>query len=331
MNVYNIVWADDEIDSLLDRETLEDLKERGFDIVGKAHDGKELERILSSLNNVDAVIVDANFSESSNEPMSERDTSGLTYARSLFRLKFDSNIPFFLFTNRSDEMLREKYNENVELLDDFPRFKRWFSKSGQEEFDMMLNEIKSVVDEMKTTSFIVRNKYLYELNAASVFEGTPDFIFEFFVHEHENTLESMVEPFVRVRKSLEKMFDMCQKFNLMPPITNDMNGCADYFYYSNYSPIIDNKRVTLYEMIDKKIMPKPLARSLVYIVDIVQDGAHSKANLKLKVDKYFEETKDTLLLRSVVYILIDIIKWYTLTVLNHRDKEVNAVTLWQKI
>ena len=41
-NVYNIVWADDEIDAILD-EVIVDLKENGFNIVGTAHDGKELE------------------------------------------------------------------------------------------------------------------------------------------------------------------------------------------------------------------------------------------------------------------------------------------------
>ena len=47
-NVYNIVWADDEIDAILD-EVIVDLKENGFNIVGTAHDGKELEERLSTL------------------------------------------------------------------------------------------------------------------------------------------------------------------------------------------------------------------------------------------------------------------------------------------
>lgn len=332
MNVYNIIWADDEIDNLLDKDTRDDLKERGFEIVATAHDGEELETCMSSLLNVDAVIIDANFNESSCDIMSERDTSGLDYARSLYIHKYEQKIPFFLYTNRSDEMLRDKYKDNYKFLEDFPRHKRWFSKSGRGEFKMMLNEIKEAVEELKSPSFIVRNKFKDELNAASVFEGTRDFIFEFLVNEHENKLDAMVEPFVRVRRSLEKMFDMCQKLCLMPPIKDDMNGCANYFQYSKYSPKDKNgKRITLYEMLDRSLMPMPLANSLSYIVGVVQDGAHSKDNLKLKIDKYFEQTKDTLLLRSVVYILMDIIKWFTITAINHRDLEVNGCILWEKI
>ena len=84
-------------------------------------------------------------------------------------------------------------------------------------------------------------------------------------------------------------------------------------------------------MLGGDIMPKPLATSLKYIVDITQDASHSKNEMKLKVDEYFEETKDVLMLRSVVYILIDVIKWFAITALSHQDIEVNEQTLWQKL
>ena len=331
-NVYNIVWADDEIDNLIDQQVIKDLNDIDINIVGLAHNGRELDTILSNSSIVDAVIVDANFNESSNDIKDQRDTSGLVYARYLYRMKYECKIPFFLFTNRSDELLRKIHEYNPDLLADFPRHKRWFSKSGQGEYEEMLQQIKEDVDEINSTGFVIRNKFIEELNAASVFDGTKDFIYDFLVHEHENRLEEMVEPFFRVRRALEKMFDKCAKLNLIPPIDNDMNGCASYFKHTTYCPKDANgQRVKQYEMIDKKLMPKPLASSLFYIVDIVQDDAHSKEQLKLKVDKYYFETNDTLLLRSVVYILIDCIKWFTLTALNHPDEEDNAEKLWKKV
>lgn len=50
--------------------------------------------------------------------------------------------------------------------------------------------------------------------------------------------------------------------------------------------------------------------------------------MKLKVDEYFKKTKDVLLLRSVVYILIDVLKWFALTLLAHQDIEAN-MRLWK--
>ena len=61
MNVYNIIWADDEIDDILDDFTIQDLEAKGFNIVGIAHDGEELEALLDRPELIDAIIVDANF------------------------------------------------------------------------------------------------------------------------------------------------------------------------------------------------------------------------------------------------------------------------------
>lgn len=72
-----------------------------------------------------------------------------------------------------------------------------------------------------------------------------------------------------------------------------------------------------------------MAKSLNYVVDIVQDSAHSKSGLKLKVEEYWNETHDSLLLMSCVYIYMDILKWFASTMLTHQDKEINAL-LWQE-
>ena len=141
MNVYNIVWADDEIDILLDEDTQEELKEKGFNIIGIAHDGKELEECLHKADIIDAVIVDANFNESDTKIESERDTSGLDYARSLYTHSLNKKIPFFLYTNRNDEQLKETYQYKKSFFEDFPRHKRWFKKSSREEYHNMLDEI----------------------------------------------------------------------------------------------------------------------------------------------------------------------------------------------
>lgn len=328
MSVYNIVWADDEIDDILDDMTIEELKEKGFHVVGQTHNGQELERWLDRPELVDAVIVDANFNESDSDIESERDTSGLDYARSLYRMKLKRKIPFFLLTNRSDELLKEIYQHNPAFLEDFPRHKRWFKKSDMDEYNDMFDEIKKVVDEANSTDFVVRNKFQYELNAASLIDDAQDFIYEFLVRDFNDTLVDIKEPFVSVRRSIEKIFGQCEIVKLIPPISDNTNGTAAYFLYNNYSLKEDKGYKTYFEMVGENIMPKPLAQSLKYIVDITQDGSHSKKNMKLKVDEYFKKTKDVLLLRSVVYILIDVLKWFALTLLAHQDIEAN-MRLWK--
>ena len=334
-NVYNILWADDDVDALIDRYE-ERFNDNDLKIIAWAHDGKELEeKLLKSIHNIDAVIVDANFNYTKISPESkleERNVTGLEYAHSLYAHKFNRSIPFFLFTQRVDEMLHEKLDEKPEFNDDFIRHKNWFRKNDDDELSEMFDAIKNEVDKRNSPGFIVRNKYEYELNAANIINGAYDLVFEFFVKDLEGSLEEMVEPFVRGRRILEKIFGLCEEWKLIPPISDDMNGTSNYFLHNNYSPKQqDGRRNELYKMTDTCIMPKPLAQSLSYIVSITQDGSHSKGKLKLKVDSYFEKTKDTLLLRSVYYILIDIIKWFVLTMMKYKDKEINEATLWEKL
>ena len=77
-------------------------------------------------------------------------------------------------------------------------------------------------------------------------------------------------------------------------------------------------------------MKRPLARALYYLIDITQDGAHNKKNMKLKVDKYCQETKYTYLLRSILFITCDILRWFAKTLIDNHDKEINALR-WDKI
>ena len=72
-NVYNLIWADDDIDNLLDEITSKNLKSKGFNVIG-AHNGLELEDVLKKhANNIDAVIeCDTQYSQEEYEKEKER-------------------------------------------------------------------------------------------------------------------------------------------------------------------------------------------------------------------------------------------------------------------
>lgn len=326
-NVYNVIWADDQIDTLLDEIALMNLDKEQINVICRAHNAQELEEALTvNRNKVDAVIVDANFNETANDVGSDRDTSGLDYARFLYKNTLEKKIPFFLFTGRTDDMLWEKYKDNPSVLqEDFPRHQRWFNKSG--EFRQMLEKIREVVNEYQSPEFVVRNRYRYELNSATLIDGAYDFLFEYLLHEYNGTLEEIHEPFISVRRTIEKMFTLCENMSIIPPISSDTNGTAAYFFHHSYRPA-DKE---LYRMSEpyENIMKKPLASALRFIVNIVQDGAHSKKGLTLDVDKYYLDTKDTFLLKSVVCILMDLVQWFALTALAIHEKKMNPDVFWE--
>ena len=139
-------------------------------------------------------------------------------------------------------------------------------------------------------------------------------------------------PFATARKIVEQIFGQCEKEKLIPPISDDINGTGNYFLRKLYSPYDEKlkKRIDLYNMKDE-IIPKQLSQSLLYFLEMTQDGAHRKSKLSLKVDEYFINTKDVLLLRSVLFILIDLIKWFIETWRAHQDSDVNEIVLWEKV
>lgn len=332
-NVYNVIWADDDIDALIVRYEKR-FADNDLHIIGRAHNGEELEQCLAEkMHMTDAVIVDANFNESETDIDDERDTSGLSFTRSHL-LKQYSSIPFILFTQRSDEMIAEKYRNTPKFKSEFPRHNRWFKKNDEDELIEMFEAIKKEADIRKTTSFIIRNRYQKELSYADVLgEDSYNYIFEVLCRDWDNTLGDMREPFATARKIVEQIFGQCETVKLIPPISGNTNGTGDYFLYKAYSPWdeLTHKRIPQFKMKGDDLMPKPLAQSLVYFLNMTQDGAHRKKDLSLKVDEYFNKTKDVLLLRSVLFILIDIIKWFIETWKCHLDPDVNEIELWEKV
>ena len=79
-----------------------------------------------------------------------------------------------------------------------------------------------------------RNRYQEELNACRfVDDETYDFVLKFLSCDYEGTFSEIKEPFVSARKIVERVFDKCQKWNLIPPIASDINGTATISCWEN--------------------------------------------------------------------------------------------------
>ena len=248
-----------------------------------------------------------------------------------------SHIPFFLYSARNEEILRDALKNTPDILDKFPRYKRWFYKPT--EWKDLLQQIKVTVDEMDSPEYRLRNKFRLELNSSTLIDGAEKYLMRILMSDFNNDYNSLVEPFMPIRRGIEQIFDSLSDWNIIPPINNDFNGTADYLIFGTYRAKDENGRYcmdTSHHYIYKyksdcinALIPKTVAKALNYLVDVVQDNAHSKEGLKLKVDEYWNKTHDYLLLLSCVYIYMDILKWFAYTMLTHEDKEINA-TLWQE-
>lgn len=312
--VYNLIWADDQIDELLELYE-ERLSENGFNLLATATTGEELRSLLETHNGkVDAVIVDANFGETEGEIL-EDDIYGFDNARLLFSVIYKRTIPFFLFTGRSDELLNEKLARNRTFMEDFPRNERWFHKDW-EEFPQMLEKIKDAVTEKQTPSFIVRNKYRKELEAARQF--SPDnetLLLDSLINEYTGNTETLEKSFNSLRLVFEGIKKDLEKEGYLPPQI-PLNALPRFFRNRTYQGI---------ELVDP-IMHDTLIQSMEYFIKICQDASHNTNELKLKALNYVTLRGNCNLYRSVLFIVLDLLLWGK----ELKESGPDPHTIWRK-
>ena len=109
MNVYNIIWADDECDTLCnDSMVIKFFDKYGIEILDSCHTSEELRRSLTIFSDsVDAVVVDGNFSRNYVDYLESDDISGLIHTMSLIELfNVKRDIPFFLYTGKRNMLMQ---------------------------------------------------------------------------------------------------------------------------------------------------------------------------------------------------------------------------------
>ena len=99
--LYQIIWADDEIDTLLDDTSKALLSKQHVEVI-KCNNAAMLEEKLKNVNHrIDAVIVDANFTARDFTPSDETIVSGLRKAM-LLREGY-KHIPFYLYQEKRNK------------------------------------------------------------------------------------------------------------------------------------------------------------------------------------------------------------------------------------
>lgn len=317
-SVCNVIWVDDVIEDICPEFGLgglkRALKKHNIEVIGKAHSFIEFKELMAICRDrVDAVITDANFNDASRTVVKKDDFKGLIKMIGVIESCNDKkDIPFYLYSGKE-----EYFNFLNGELDYFDINGRRFRKG---EFEKMFMKIREDVERINSPSYRIRRKYAAELSAAALIEGNEKCLMNALLYDYSEEWENTEDYFTPIRKITESIFDECRRCCIIPPIT-ELNAISKFLTNGQYES---------YRVIGGgEIMPKPLARSLWYFLDITQDGSHKKGDLKLGVDKYVRETKNINLFRAVLYIAMDLCLWYKKVV-----EEVNTlefVPKWELI
>lgn len=316
--IYRIIWADDEIDALLDENGRALISKQHVEVI-KCNNAAMLKEKLENANyRIDAVIVDANFTARDFTPSDETDFSGLNKA---MRVREGyKRIPFYLYTQRvnlsdlvdEDELSYFKDNDAI------------FYKSNG--LTPLLDRIKSDVDKFNSAEFQIDNQFKKELNFFQVFDKhckakSYNLIRELLLQSREDTLTG-TERFLNQFRTeiLDNMNTIAARFGIVPELSlNDFSR----FLCLNEVEVKEKK----YKL-NKEVLDKALHMLMQYVVRMVQDGSHKGPKLQYEVHQFVSEKKDTLIIQSLLFAIIELVSWFVPYLETHTDIQKNLAN-WQ--
>lgn len=312
---YKIIWADDEIDALLDETSKALLLKQHVEVV-KCNNAAMLEEKLKNVcYRIDAVIVDANFTARDFTPSDETIVTG--FRRAMWLIGEYRHLPFYLYTQRvnlsdlvdEDELSYFKDNNAI-----------FFKGNG---LLPLLNRIKDDVDKINSAEFQIDNQFKNELSYFQIFDKqcnakSHDLIRGLLIQSREGSLAGTERYFNQFRSEiLENMNAVSAYFGIVP------EGLS----LNNFSLFLCSK-AEKYKL-NEEILPKPLHMMMQFIIRMVQDGSHKRASLQYEVNQFVSERADTLIIQSLLFAIIELISWFVPYLAMHMDKQQNIAN-WQK-
>lgn len=312
--VYNIVWADDEIDSLYDDIAKKLFRASGINVIKAFVNAKSLKAFLGETNSpIHAVVVDANFPWEEFKANKEQDRMGLVKV-SQWVENFD--FPFILFTGRKDLIS----GEEAEQFEYFTSNDLVVYKNPAEGIMPLINKIKDTVEFRNSTEWIIDNQYRMELECFKTIDSINNghsypLVRGLLIKGRDNTMMNAESYFNDIRTDvLGLMNSTAANFGIVPP---DLS-LNDFSYFlclkSNKFSVIE------------PIMDQALSGVLQYVVTMTQDGSHGKeSGLRFHIHDYVREKKDTLILKSIIFAVIELMNRFMEYVVNHTDVERNRM------
>lgn len=312
--MYQIIWADDEIDALLDEKNIELVSKLHVDVV-KCNNAAMLEEKLKNISHrIDAIIVDANFTAKGYTPSDEKDISGLW--KSMMLISEYKHLPFYLYTQRVN--LSDLVDEDV--LAYFKDNNAIFRKDNG--LLPLLVRIKNDVDKINSAEFQVDNQFKRELDYFQIFDKqcnakSYNLIRDLLIQIREGSINDKESYFNRFRTEiLDNMNTLAARMGIVPKQLS----------LNDFSRFICSK-AEKYNL-KEEVLDKALHMLMEYIVRMVQDGSHKGPDLQYEVNQYVSKNKDTLIIHSLLFAIIEVVSWFIPYLEKHTDKQQN-MTNWQ--
>lgn len=325
---YRIVWADDDVFTLCNKQVLDYLQGKDIDVIERCVNAKSLREFMqkATTGTIDAVVVDANFPFDTFQANKERDTMGLKkVAQWVENPQFD--YPFILYTGRHDLI----NGEDKDLFEYFIDNQYVVYKDATKGIPALISKIKETVDRRYSSEGCISERFYKELECAKVFDQicngrSYSLLLELLVKSHDNTLEDPERCLNDIRAEiLDKMLYKAIDYHIVPQglSLNDFSRliCKGQLLISK------SEEQTKTVSFRKEVLPAGLSLAMEYIVKTTQDGSHYGDGLRYQVRQYIGDTNNVNLIRSLLYSVLEIIKWFMCYLIDHTDLQANQDNL----
>lgn len=325
MKTYNVIWFDDEYDSL------EILKEQatinGINHFGFANAEQGILDLEKNYQKYDAVIIDGLFYRKAGQSGDVKTDSALADVfQKLDNLKDRKIIPSFILSGQASftkelNPFAKHYKEN-----------KVYDKQNETDLELLWRDIKAEADLMDDTQIRHQfNEVFNNCDSLCINDEYQHFIITILKSIKYNTRIDEMIYFAQLRKIIEVLFRRSEKAGLLHANcikSGEVNLSESSLFLSGLP--------TRYTAVTckKPHFPGIIAESVKRIIFITGAAVHTEdediKSAKISIEELRKTTKTPFLIYSLVFQLMDIINWFKKYIDENPDKEKNQL-LWETL
>lgn len=317
----NVLWFDDEFET--SELIVEEALLEGINLVGysNAEDGiNELE----NYGNYDAVLLDGLFYEKKEQAGPDIDGSAFgQVAKALSDLKARGIfMPWFIYSGQ--QKFRKGGRPYIKLFKDENFAKgKIFDKNKDEDFQELCVEIKNAVANSPENQIRLSHSEVFAIFKNGYLDRSSEkWLIDLFLKINDSRgVEQPKNEFTELRKLVEKLVDKSYELNLIPSEIGTSNLTRAISFMCDTDPD--------YRLTEDYFHPT-INFFVPVLVDILQDGSHSKKVMRYKADDFAISRDNGYFFKACLYQLFDVLIAFDKLFTRQRRGELST-KLWEKI
>jgi hypothetical protein len=327
MIIPHILWIDDEFDTTLEG-FIDEAYESGLDIKGFEDSDKGLEYLRNNISKVDGIILDALFLKDANseEALSRKALHKSLQLIAQIEIENKTAFPKLIYTGQDkllgDTSFKEEYDD-IEVYD------------KNDDSSELFTDLKSMIN--KRPQSILKTYYsaFYEAATSTHFEQSSTWsnLHPLIEGIHFNTPPTGRSQYNALRHSLDQISKVLSDASIIPPVLVGETAALQLIslFISGKNAILSRNGGTI--SVTTNVFPKLIQSQFEFVYRVKVIGSHAQLNQSdptqsFSISDYDSSIPDHQLLRTLSFMLMDLVVWTNEYVKQNPDPQVNSQN-WQ--